>query len=153
MNDLISRADAIKVLQQFAEDEKPTDEMSEQFQLYQRGRHLAFLQAVDEINALPSAELPKGDLISRADAIEAVKLKHMKFVAIKGDKTEEAYRSGWNGAIDCVIDNVSSSTDAEPKWNCTSNFVAEQLDRLRKMPDEERWEFFKRFFEMKGGAE
>ena len=45
------------------------------------------------------------------------------------------------------------SADAVPKWNCTANFVAEQLDRLRKMTDEEKWEFFKRFFEMKGGAE
>lgn len=33
---------------------------------------------------------------------------------------------------------------------CTANFVAEQLERLRKMTEEEKWEFFKRFFEMKG---
>ena len=36
---------------------------------------------------------------------------------------------------------------------CVANFVAEQLERLREMTDEERWEFFKRFFEVEGGAE
>ena len=38
------------------------------------------------------------------------------------------------------------SADVEPKWNCTANFVAEQLDRLRKMTDEERWDFLIKFF-------
>ena len=27
--------------------------------------------------------------------------------------------------------------DAEPKWNCTANFIAEQLERLKDMTDEE----------------
>lgn len=35
---------------------------------------------------------------------------------------------------------------SEPKWNCTANFTAEQLDRLRNMTDEERWDFLIRFF-------
>ena len=32
----------------------------------------------------------------------------------------------------------TKSADAEPKWNCTANFVAEQLERLKDMTDEER---------------
>ena len=105
---------------------------------------------IKALEAIPSAEAPKGELISRAYAIEAVrkvreepekyytqynigvdcsikalsalpsadakervisaeKLKRMKFVAIKGDKTEEAYRTGWNGAIDCVIGEYASA--------------------------------------------
>ena len=38
------------------------------------------------------------------------------------------------------------SAEAEPKWTCTANFIAEQLDRLRNMTDEERWDFLIRFF-------
>ena len=30
------------------------------------------------------------------------------------------------------------SAEAEPKWNCTANFVAEQLEKLKDMTDEER---------------
>ena len=41
---------------------------------------------------------------------------------------------------------TTTSADTEPKWNCTANFVAEQLDRLRNMTDEERLDFLKRFF-------
>ena len=47
-------------------------------------------------------------------------------------------------AIDMAIEALSA--EAEPKWNCTANFVAEQLDRLRDMTEEERWDFFIRFF-------
>lgn len=57
------------------------------------------------------------ELMKPADAVNTEKLKGMKFVAIKGDKTEEAYRAGWNGAIDCVIENVLSSADAvQGEW-------------------------------------
>lgn len=82
------------------------------------------------------------DLISRADAIDAVCRTRC------GDKAK-----GCPAHSCLVIEEFDAipSADAEPKWNCTANFVAEQLDRLRNMTDEERWEFFKRFFEMKGG--
>jgi len=46
-----------------------------------------------------------------AETINTEKLKLMKFVAIKGDKTEEAYRTGWNSAIECIIENVLSSAE------------------------------------------
>jgi len=68
------------------------------------------------------------DLISREDAIEAVAL------AICKDEDE----------IDAL--KALPSADVEPKWNCTANFVAEQLERLRNMTDEERWNFFIKFF-------
>lgn len=44
--------------------------------------------------------------------------------------------------------DLISRADAEPKWNCTANFVAEQLERLRNMTDEEKWNFFREFFGM-----
>ena len=78
------------------------------------------------------------DLIKRADAIE---------MAVDVETPQGTYERA------IYVDDLMAlpSADAEPKWNCTANFVAEQLDRLRNMTDEERWEFFKRFFEMKGG--
>ena len=107
---------------------------------------LADKDEIEALEALPSAEggdadmtvIPEGtglmqpcpdngaDLISRADAIEAVK------ETLSG-----------NVYWDYVCDAVSSlsalpSADAEPKWNCTANFVAEQLERLKDMTDEER---------------
>lgn len=50
--------------------------------------------------------------------------------------------------LDIVRQNIidAPSADAVPKWNCTANFVAEQLDCLRNMTDEERWDFFIKFF-------
>lgn len=44
-------------------------------------------------------------------------------------------------ALDIAIETLS-----EPKWTCTANFVAEQLERLKQMTDEERLDFLKRFF-------
>lgn len=100
------------------------------------------------------------DYISRADAIGAVHEYYQKRFTenskwdadAKMFVLEDKTIAKDNMEI-CNIINALPSADAEPKWNCTANFVAEQLDRLRKMTDEEKWEFFKRFFEMKGGAE
>lgn len=80
------------------------------------------------------------DLISRADAIDAVVSWTVE------DRPHEVMPTD-------LVDRIKAipSANAEPKWNCTANFIAEQLDRLRNMTDEEKWEFFKRFFEMKGG--
>lgn len=126
------------------------------------------------------------DLISRADAIEAIQNAYCKPCKERGDDYNEVRCRACNfddaiiqieevpsaDAVDVAHDipeycrwsqtytNMvqsamadTKSADAKPKWNCTANFVAEQLDRLRNMTDEEKWEFFKRFFEMKGGAE
>lgn len=84
------------------------------------------------------------DLIKRADAIDAVLTYFIprSHTGERGEHEEDFVRT---------IFKALPSADAEPKWNCTANFVAEQLDRLRKMTDEEKWEFFKRFFEIKGG--
>ena len=82
------------------------------------------------------------DLISRADAMA----EFSEWVKMANENGETPT---WNDAVSLI--GSLPSADAEPKWNCTANFVAEQLDRLRKMTDEEKWEFFKRFFEIKGG--
>lgn len=80
------------------------------------------------------------DLISRADAIEAV----CRDCTL--ERKDKCKAEGY-----CYeVKNLKAlpSADAEPKWNCTANFVAEQLDRLRKMTDEEKWNFFREFFGM-----
>lgn len=85
------------------------------------------------------------DLISRADAIEAVrkcKVQDIRF----GNVTSNMMLVQKAEVI--VALSALPSADAEPKWNCTANFVAEQLDRLRKMTDEEKWNFFREFFGM-----
>jgi hypothetical protein len=74
-------------------------------------------EATEILSALPSADA-KGRVIS------AEKLKRMKFVAIKGDKTEEAYRTGWNGAIDCVMGEYASA-DAEPSLKAIKRQIDE----------------------------
>lgn len=87
------------------------------------------------------------DYISRADAIEAVMAEGRKVYTSEYANAERIVYEA--DAVEAL--SMLPSADAEPKWNCTSNFVAEQLDRLRKMTDEEKWEFFKKFFEIKGG--
>lgn len=96
---------------------------------------------IEEFDALPSA-----------DAAPTV-IRAKTFMCKEDfDKWAEDIKKQ-NKSIVCIqCDAEVVSADAEPKWNCTANFVAEQLDRLRNMTDEEKWEFFKRFFEMKGGA-
>jgi len=54
--------------------------------------------------------------------------------------------------MDTAHTDLISRADAEPKWNCTANFVAEQLERLRNMTDEERWNFFIKFFSLQADA-
>lgn len=86
------------------------------------------------------------DLISRADAIEAVK------------ETKPIVRSTERNWGKMIAEQHSKelvkalkalpSVDAEPKWSCTANFVAEQLERLKDMTDEEKCEFVRKFFGM-----
>lgn len=47
-------------------------------------------------------------------------------------------------ALTMAIEALSS--EAEPKWNCTANFVAEQLERLKDMTDEERLKLLQTMF-------
>ncbi len=92
-------------------------------------------------------ETHDSDLIRRADVLKyPIRLDHYD---------EENGNRVFVYGVESVIEYVEAlpSADTEPKWNCTANFVAEQLERLRNMTDDEKWEFFKSFFEMKGGAE
>lgn len=118
MTDLIRRADAIEAMEArikwFNGDA-----------IEDRCKRDAFIQALDALSALPSADA-KGGVIS------AEKLKRMKFVVIKGDKTEEAYRKGWNGAIECVIDNVTPSAEAvQGEWIDTGNWMGIECSRCK----------------------
>ncbi len=93
---------------------------------------------------------PSGDYISRADAIEAFdrgRVYHKSGIeeilkalpSADTDMSEYADRL-WKIAYE------RGKAEAEPKWTCTANFVAEQLERLRNMTDEERVDFLNRFF-------
>lgn len=70
------------------------------------------------------------DLISRADAIEAV-IEYWDGYAKPLDSWDVMNQTR------AVLETLPSA-DAEPKWNCTANFVAEQLEKLKDMTDEER---------------
>lgn len=148
---------------------------------------------------IPSAEFPNGDLISRADAIEAVESlpntpngfsdTYSKSCIIEileelpsaeAEQTDCTDFINWlteevmddemwelnavaNGEIICrklvklgVLEVTEEPSyyirpSTEPKWNCTANFVAEQLERLRNMTDEERLKLLQTMFPSKGG--
>lgn len=84
-----------------------------------------------------SMPLPSADAISREEYEDIIK----------------DYRKQYEDMNNEIADLEAKLADAEPKWNCTANFVAEQLDRLRNMTDEERWDFFIRFFSPSADAE
>ena len=99
------------------------------------------------------------DLISRADAIDAL-CHNCAYYTDAQCKTDSGY---WCESGAMIREDIPSA-EAEPtetstfkeetstfrekhqQWNCTANFIAEQLDRLRNMTDEERWDFFIKFF-------
>ena len=87
-------------------------------------------ESPNDVDETDDEVIEPSDIISRADA------------------KKEVYLLGKNPSINEIWDCLDAlpSADAEPKWNCTANFVAEQLDRLRNMTDEERWDFFIKFF-------
>ena len=105
-NDLIRRADAIAFINSGISLDTDADRE----------------YATEMLKNIPSAEA-KGRVIS------AEKLKRMKFVVIKGDKTEEAYRTGWNGAIDCVIGEYASA-EAVQGWIQCSERLPEDLEAV-----------------------
>ena len=71
------------------------------------------------------------DYISRADALEQMAQAEcgLHYDDCEADNCSCSY-------IQRILDIPSA--DAEPKWNCTANFIAEQLERLKDMTDEER---------------
>lgn len=83
---------------------------------------------IEVLRALPSADAVSEDTQTEEQA---------RFVA---KETELAH-------IEARLENAEKRLQGV----CVANFVAEQLERLREMTDEERWEFFKRFFEVEGG--
>ena len=90
----------------------------------------------DDLEAIDMAiEALSADAVSEDTQTE----EQARFVA---KETELAY-------IEARLENAEKRLQGV----CVANFVAEQLERLREMTDEERWEFFKRFFEVEGGAE
>lgn len=51
-----------------------------------------------------------------------------------------------NGVKEKQITKISADDEPKPKWNCTANFVAEQLERLKDMTDEERVKLLQTLF-------
>lgn len=97
--DLISRSDAIEAVRKCKVQDIRFGNVTSNMMLVQQG------EVIVALLALPSAE-----------AVSRESLKNLKFVAIKGDKTEEAYRQGWNGAIECIIENVLSAKTIQGEW-------------------------------------
>ena len=124
MIDYISRADAMGAVQDHFNDNG--------FWGYDDGQKM-----MDRIKALPSADAESDDLI-----IKGAKGIQDGLYNIKDGKLFMYKANGGTVRTYPIV----PSADAVPKWNCTANFVAEQLDRLRNMTDEERWDFFIKFF-------
>lgn len=88
-----------------------------------------------------------GDYINRADAIEmAVDVETPQgtyeraiyvddLMALPSADAEKPCKTCGYYNLECPKDCEYQSADAEPKWNCTANFIAEQLERLREMTD------------------
>ena len=180
MTDYISRADAIEALRRSSVYAWSTEQ-----DLVAHSWAIRILQSLTSADAVGEKEndgfntcnnnnnnanadnKPHGmsDLISRADAIDAVMKHHdgglnqINYGLTLAKNEIQALPSADAVEVDRTSEWVAVRreeyedliADAEPKWNCTATFIAEQLDRLRKMTDEEKWEFFKRFFEIKGG--
>lgn len=84
----------------------------------------------DVIELLPSVDTVCEDIQTEERAKFVAKETELAHIEAKLENMEKRFQSAW-----------------------TANFVAEQLDRLRKMTDDEKLEFLKRFFGMEGGAE
>ena len=150
MSDLISRADAIE------EISKGVWNVHE---------------LVDRIKALPSADADGEDLIIKgAKGIQdgLYNIKDGKLFKYKGKggtvrtypivpsadavcedtQTEERARFVAKETELAHIEAKLENAEKRLQGACTANFVAEQLNRLRKMTDEEKWNFFREFFGM-----
>ena len=128
MSDLISREDAINAVAVAVLDDR--DEL-------------------EAIKAIPSVQV-SGDLISRADAMARIANDNvvggMERINEYNNSTEfNDYLDGISDAITTIFCDVPSA-DAETKWNCTANFVAEQLEKLKDMTDEERIKLLQTMF-------
>ena len=64
--------------------------------------------------------------------IDADALNGLKFVAIKGDKVEEAYRSGWNDAIECIIENAPSANRPSAEWVREDKLISTLTDDVKE---------------------
>jgi len=81
-----------------------------------------------------------GDLISRADAIRAV-AEHYSF----DDGCRNIYKDMdyYKGIAEHILKNVPSA-EAETKWNCTANFVADMKKKFQCMTAEEQYKVLER---------
>jgi hypothetical protein len=135
MDDLIKRSDAIEALSRSSIYAWSTEQ-----DLVAHSWAIRILQSLPSADAVPQSEQYKKGF---EDAKRAFELEYAR---------ESENMRKRNAQLEVMLNAQKAiSADAEPKWTCTANFVAEQLDRLRGMTDEEKWEFFKRFFEIKGG--
>ena len=115
MTDLISRADAIDGFYNVKVHEEDCTE-------YDIGYNDGIDYAISKLSVMPSAEAPKptGELISRADAIDALGEEP----EIWNDSEEEwAYRNAWVEHIS-AIKSLTSADRPTGEWiECESNHV------------------------------
>ena len=151
MIDTISRADAIEAKPEYRNEDMLDKEKS----TYNKGWNDCNDAWAAIIKALPSAEQTDCTdfvnwLLEKVMDEEMWELNAVAYGEIICRKLEKL------GVLEVTEEPryyIRPSAEVEPKWTCTANFIAEQLDRLRKMTDEEKLEFIKRFFGMEGDTE
>ena len=79
--------------------------------------------------------------MTREEAIKIIDCYDIGFYDLSGEKIPADKLAD---AFDMAIEALSA--EAEPKWNCTANFVAEQLERLKDITDEERIKLLQTMF-------
>lgn len=124
---------------------------------------------LDIISALPSVVLHNKDAISREGLLKSweelsprgrtefdqviMTIPALPLVEAKDIQTEDQARYVAKETELAHIETKLENAEKRLQGVCVANFVAEQLDRLRNMTDEERWDFFIRFFSPSADAE
>ncbi len=104
--------------------------------------HLEIINRIKELQyAIAKTQTIVGKVVESADA------------GCEDTQTEEQARFVAKETELAHIEAKLGNAEKRLQYACTANFVAEQLDRLRKMTDEERWDFFIRFFSPSAEAE
>lgn len=147
----MTREEAIKLLEYISIAYTPTDAYGDYDdpQPYEEALDMAIeaLKTIDNCDqcewCCPSDGTP---------TIRVVRCKDCYYWYEKMNKCDRcpSISGNWGADDFCSWGERKAEEQAEPKWSCTANFIVEQLDHLKKMTDEEKWEFFKRFFEMEG---
>ena len=130
--DFISRADAIEAIA----SAEPKDAE------YHYYKHFAIkiLSEIPSIEVEPSLKAIKRQI----DEHWYLDKPSTEVIQTQVEKCDECIHKGTRK--DKMTCKECASIEVEPRWNCTANFVAEQLERLKDMTDEERLKLLQKMF-------